>query len=65
MPHQLPRTFRGVDRAEEGEALFTFGLQGVMEEHGVILKALDRDAISSPEEMNIVKAILRDFRCVI
>src|SRR3974390_2252088 len=63
-PHRLPRTFLGVDRAEEAEALFHLGLQGVVQQHGVVLEVPYCNSVGSPKEVDIVKSVLRDFGLV-
>ena len=57
----LPRAVVGVDRPKEAEAFEGFGLEGVLEKHRVFAGAEDRDAYASPEEGDVVEAVLEDF----
>src|SRR5262245_4690389 len=55
---QLPRRLVGIDRAQVVEALGTLGLEGVVQEHGIMLGVADWNPVGSPEAMHVKEAVL-------
>ncbi len=57
----LPRAVVGIDRPKEAEAFKGLWLKCVREKHGIVFGAVDRNAYRSPEEGDIVEAVLEDL----
>jgi len=52
----------GVDGAEEPEAFEAFGLERVVEEHGVMGSPKDPDSHRSKYKGDVIEAVLEQFR---